>query len=117
MALGVGFEPTTNRLHLSNCFQLGWTISSPRINGGEALPLNNRVLLLRIVSEPFLMITLRTWLLITMAFPIKDLGFQQFTSFFDSPYDEKLRYACVYLTMTVCAKQVAFIKLRLNTYP
>ncbi len=37
LAPGVGFEPTTNWLHLSTNFLMGWTISSSS-KGCEALP-------------------------------------------------------------------------------
>lgn len=37
-SLEVGIEPTTHRLHLSDIFIPGWTISCSNIIGAEALP-------------------------------------------------------------------------------
>ena len=56
MAPEVGIEPTTQWLHGSQCFQRGWTISSPLVKGREALPIPPRrgtVLPSGIVSEPY----------------------------------------------------------------
>ena len=72
-----GFEPATNRLHESQCFQRAWTISSPR-KGGRRFPGFLRVLPWGIVSEPFLRFLsgLGCWLPTALR-----LGFQQFTFF------------------------------------
>ncbi len=77
LAPRVGFEPTTNWLHLSTNFLMGWTISSsiPWMQGASG-HLAMDLLPFGIVSEPSL--TSRAWLLITISY---DLGFQQFTLF------------------------------------